>query len=289
MDTNTLLNKIKYSIGWNLFIITIGSLIFALGVNGVIIHHDFITGGVFGLALLVYYKTQVLSPGIWFFLMNIPLFAISWFYISKPFLFYSLYAIVVVAIATEYIHLDFGIHQQLYAAIASGIIYGVSGGIILRSLGSSGGLDVIAVILNQKFNFRIGAVYLVFNAILFTFCIAQMGTDLFIASLILVFISSVSLEYVLAMFNQKKMIYIISEQNQAISKTILEELQHSATFIKAKGAYSGKDCDILMTITNNIQLKRMEEVVFKLDPNAMFIVEKTFNVIGSTFGKGKPY
>ena len=151
MQITTLFKKITYSLGWNLFIITIGSVIFSMGVKGVVIHHDFITGGLFGLGLLVYYKTRVLSPGIWFFLLNIPLFIIGWFYLSKRFLFYSLYSIAVITISTEYIHLDFGIHQQLYAAIAGGIIYGIGSGIILRSLGSSGGLDVVAVILNQKF------------------------------------------------------------------------------------------------------------------------------------------
>lgn len=289
MKTKASIKQITCSLIRNLIIITVGSVIFSIGIKGVVIHHDFITGGAFGLALLLYYKTHLMSPGIWFFILNMPLFAIGWFYISKRFLLYSLYSMAVVTISSELINLNLGIHQQLYAAVAGGIICGVGSGIILRSMGSGGGLDIIAVVLNQKFNFRIGNVFLLFNTILFLFAIAQIGTDLFIASVILVFISSSAMEYVLSMFNQRKIVYIISDRNDEISKSIIEELRHRATFIKATGAYSGKDRDILMTITNNIQLKRLEEVVFKADPQAMFIVENTFNVIGPTFGTHKQY
>jgi uncharacterized membrane-anchored protein YitT (DUF2179 family) len=104
-----------------------------------------------------------------------------------------------------------------------------------------------------------------------------------------VFISSVSVEYVLSMFSQRKIAYIISDKNEDISRTIIQDLRHGATFIQAKGAYSGQDRNILMTITNNVQLKRLEQAVFTVDADALFIVENTFNVIGKRFGRRKIY
>ena len=96
-------------------------------------------------------------------------------------------------------------------------------------------------------------------------------------------------EYILSLFNQRKIVYVISDRNEAIAKTFSEVLHQGATFIKAKGAYSGNDKLILMAITNNIQLKKLENTVFSIDEHALFIVENSFNVIGSNFGKRKMY
>jgi uncharacterized membrane-anchored protein YitT (DUF2179 family) len=283
------IQQFRYSMAWNLFLITLGSVLFAVGAKGIVVHQTFITGGVFGAGLLVYYATDWLSPGIWFVLLNLPLFVIGWVLVSRRFFLYSLCAMVLTTIAYEVIELNCGIHNQLYAAVAGGIVCGAGGGIVLRSLGSGGGLDIIAVVLNQRFNIGVGRVYLMFNAVLFAFALARLETDLIIASLILVFISSVAVEYVLSMFSQRKIAYIISDRNDDISRAILNELKRGATLIRARGAYTGQDRDILMTITNNVQLKRLEEVVFTADANALFIVENTFNVIGKGFGQRKTY
>jgi len=279
----------RYTHAWNLFLITAGAVLFSLGVKAIAVHHNFITGGLFGTSLLIYYTTGIFSPGVWYFLLNIPLFIVSWFLISKRFFYYSLYAMVVITVSYELMDLNFGVDEQLYAAISAGIICGAGGGIVLRSLGSCGGLDVIAVILFQKFNLGIGKFYFLFNSVLFSFSLLSIDVDLVIASLILVFIMSYITEYILSMFSQRKMVMIVSEKIESISARILKDLHIGATYLKGKGAYSGKDKDILLTVINNIQLKRLEEVVFTEDPNALFIVENTFNVLGSSFSKRKLY
>ena len=213
---------------------------------------------------------------------------LAWFFVSHRFFFYSLLSILTVTVCYEFIDLNFGISLQLYAALAGGVICGAGSGIILRSLGSGGGLDIVAIILNRKYNVSIGKFYLVYNVALFCFSLTHLSIDLFIASVIFVFISSVSLDYVLSMFSQRKVAYIISTSNHKISKRILER-GWQATVIKAQGAYSGKDQDILMTITNNVYLKQLEEIVFSEDPNALLAVENTFNVLGAKFGRRKQY
>jgi uncharacterized membrane-anchored protein YitT (DUF2179 family) len=266
-----------YSPAWNLFLITSGALLFALGSKAIVLHHQFITGGIFGISLLAFYQTQWLSAGIWYFLLNVPLFILGWVLVSRRFLLYSLYAMLVTTVGYELIDLHIHIENQLYAAIAGGVICGTGSGVILRSLGSGGGLDIIAVILYQKYNLGIGRFFFLFKLVLV------------IASMILVFISSTMVDYTLSIFSQRKVVYIISEKYQDIAQVILKDLKRGATIIKAEGAYSGKERNMLMTITNNVQLKRLEEVVFTIDADAMFIVENTFNVIGSTFGKRKLY
>ena len=77
--------NITYSIPWNLFLITIGSLIFAIGLKGIIIPHGMITGGFSGLGVLLFYYTDLLTPGIWFLVLNIPVFIFGWLFVSRRF------------------------------------------------------------------------------------------------------------------------------------------------------------------------------------------------------------
>lgn len=277
------------SVFWNILIITLGSLVYAIGAEAILVHHKFIIGGIYGTALLIYYKSNLLSPGIWFLLLNIPLLIVGWIFLSRRFFFYSLYGVCSLTLFAQFLSLDFAIHDQLYAAIAGGAICGVGAGITLRSRGSSGGLDIVAIILNQKFNFGVGKFFMLYNVALFTFVFSQYQPDLVIASIILTFIASISLEHVLAMFNQRKIVYILSDNHEEIVDKITRDMHQGATLLEARGAYSGKRKQMLMTITNNLQLKRLEEKVFDIDPDALFIVENSFDVIGSNFGKRKMY
>lgn len=280
---------LRFSILWNLFLLTIGSILYITGMNGVVVHHSFIPGGLYGLILFIYYQTDMFSPGIWYALLNIPLCILGWIFVSRRFVLYTIYSVAIMSFCSEIITIDFGIHEQLYAAIAGGAIIGIGSGIILRSIGSAGGLDIIAIILNKKFNIGIGKTFMLFNFALFGLVLVNYEIDVVIASVILTFVISSSLEYSLAMFNQRKIVYIISEMSEAITTEIKDKMKLGATLIQGKGAYSGQDKEIIMTITNNIMLKRLEEAVFTIDDKALFIVENSFDVIGSSFKKRKIY
>ena len=277
------------SIFWDILLLTLGSLVYAIGAEAILVHHKFIIGGIYGTALLIYYKSNLLSPAIWYLLLNIPLLIVGWIFLSRRFFFYSLYGVCTLTLFAESLSLDFAIHDQMYAAIAGGAICGVGSGINLRSRGSGGGLDIIAIILNQKFNFGVGKFFILYNIALFTFVFSQYQPDIVIASIILTFIASITVDHVLSMFNQRKIVYILSNDYENLVDEITNEMHQGVTLIEARGAYSGQHKQMLMTITNNLQLKRLEEKVFAIDPDALFIVENSFNVIGSNFGKRKMY
>ena len=289
MSSNNKLQDIKFSVPWNLFLLTIGSIIFVTGINGITAQHTFIPGGLLGLSLFLSYNTDLLSPGLWYLFLNIPLCILGWAMLSKRFLLYTAYSVAIVTLSAEFIQVDFGIQDQLYAAITAGAISGAGSGIILRSLGSAGGVDIIAIVLNKYFNLGVGKTFMMFNIILFGMVATQYTADVLIASIILTFVTSSSLDYLLSLFNQRKVVYIISDKNNEIAEKILKTLKIGATFIKGRGAYSGRDKEILMAITNNIQLKRLEEVAFTCDSDALFIVENSYDVIGSSFKKRKIY
>lgn len=282
-------SKFVYSIFWNTALIALGSLIQAIALKSIAIPHQFVPGGLFGVGSLIYYKTNFLNPGFLYLLLNVPMFILGYIFISRRFLGYSGLAMVLIAFFYQLVDFQIVIGNQLYAALVFGVLLGVGAGMVLRSLGSNGGLDVVAIILNQKFNIGVGKVYFGFNLLLFSFSFASLDNDLVIASMIAVFLCSVSVDYCLSLFNQRKLAFIISEKSDEIASRIMEHLKIGTTILPAMGAYQKRDSRVLMVVINNIQLKRLEEIVFTSDDYALFIVENTFNVLGSTFSRRKIY
>ena len=210
-----------YRIWWNLLLITIGSFCVAVGTKSLAVPHQFIPSGIFGLASLLFYSGAPLSPGWLYALLNAPLFLFAWFKVSKRFFWYSAYAVAITTVLYELCDISIPLESQLYASVASGLIAGFGAGVVLRSLGSNGGLDVVAVFLFQRFNIGIGRVYLLFNTALFSLSLWHISLDLVVASLIMVFVSSVTLEQTLSLFSQRKVVFIVSEMSESISRDIL--------------------------------------------------------------------
>lgn len=281
--------RITYSIPWNLFLISAGSIIIAIALKGIALHHAFIPGGLFGVSSLIYFVTGTGRISYWYLLLNIPMFAIAWKFISKRFLWYSLYAMLFFTGVYYVLDVNFEIHNQLYAAVACGAMAGLGAGIVLRSLGSNGGLDVMAVLFYQKFNIGLGKFFFLFNAVLYAFSFFFVNTDLVIASMIMLFCTSFTMEYALSMFSQRKAVMVISDKAREISAMVNEQFKMGSTLLNGVGGYSGEPKQIVLTVINNIQLKRLEEIVFTIDPNALFIAENTFSVIGSNLARRKIY
>jgi len=281
--------NMTYSIPWNLFLITLGSIIFSIGLKAIVIPHGMITGGFSGLGILLYYFTDLFTPGIWYLILNIPVFVLGWIFISKRFLLYSLYGAAAITLGIDLINFEIAVKDHMLAVLAGGAIIGAGVGIMFRSLGSAGGNDIISVFLNQKYNIRIGTYNFVFNLVLFTFSFGSLNTDMVLYSMALSFVASQVIDTFMQMFNQRKMIFVISEKSREIADDIIGKMNRGVTFLKGQGAYTGKDKNVILTVANNFQLKRIEEAVFNIDPEAFLITENTFNVLGKGFSQRKVY
>jgi len=281
--------NITYSIPWNLFLITLGSIIIGIGLKAIVIPNGMITGGFSGAGILLFYYTHLFTPGIWYFILNIPVFILGWLFISKRFLLYSLYGAIVLTISIDAIQFEIPFKDLVLAVLAGGTIIGAGAGIIFRSLGSAGGNDIISVILNQKFGIRIGTYNFGFTFILFLFSFGTLDTDLILYSMAMSYITSQVIEYFITLFNQRKMIFIISNNPRQITDEIMKKLNRGATFLKGEGAYSSRKKEIILTVVNTFQIKRIEEIAFAIDPDAFLITGNTFNVLGQGFSRGKIY
>ena len=217
--------KLPYSVLWNSGLIIVGALIQAIGFKALGEIQGFVPGGLFGTATLLYYLTGKLNTGLIYLLLNIPMFIFGYIYLSKRFLAYSTLAML--SLSTFFMLVDFQIeiHNQLYAAVSFGVIIGAGAGMVLRSLGSNGGLDIAGVILYQKFNIGLGKTFFFYNVALFSLSFFSLENDLVIASMIAVFITSVTMDYCLALFNQRKMVLVISEKPQEIADQVTDALE----------------------------------------------------------------
>ncbi len=277
------------SVLWNLLLISAGSIVFGIGLKSIAVPHEFITGGISGLTLLFYYVSGLLSPGLWYLIVNIPIFLIGWIHVSRRFFLYSLYGMAALSASIDLIRFSLPIHEPILAVLAGGVLMGAGTGIILHSLGSGGGLDIVGIILNQKFSLSMGTFFFSFNIILFAFSFGFLEADLVLYSLFMSFITSQTLDYVLTAFNQRKMVFIISDLNEKIAKEVHTRLDRGVTFLNGSGAYTGREKKVILTVVHNYQLKRVEEAALSIDPEAFIITENTFNVLGRGFSKRKVY
>ena len=271
------------SVLWNLLWLTLGSVLMAICIQSVAAPHGFLSGGVMGVALLVGYWSDTLTPLVWYSVLCVPVYVLGWFCVGKRFLLYTAYGTLCTTLCSFVITFTIPIESEVYATVVGGVLHGAACGIMLRTMGSSGGTDVVAVLLKERWNVPIGQFNFMFNCLLFLTAASRMHLDLIVASMLMMFISAHTLEYVLGLFNRRKLVMIISDHGEEISEAILVTERFGATLVRGKGAYSGSDREILLTVTNNVALKRLENLVFSIDPRALFIVENTFYVSGGQF------
>ena len=133
------------------------------------------------------------------------------------------------------------------------------------------------------------SVFLLFNLVLFSLSFGFLKLDIILYSLVLTFVVAQVTDYFLSMFNQRKMVIIISDNSDSIAKAIFAKLKRGSTFLYGRGAFTGRRKKVLLTVVNNYQLKRLEEAVFGIDSNTFFITKSTFNVIGKGFSRRRVY
>ena len=285
----TRIRALRFGVPWNLLLLTFGSFLIAFAVKSVAMPHGLLTGGMSGIALLCYYVFGGLSSGQWYLLLNLPVFVLGWIFVSKRFFLYSLYGMFAVSIFIDLIDYTLPITDIWLAVFACGGILGAGVGVALRSLGSTGGADILAVICKEKFNMSMGSFEFWFNLIGFLGGFAFLELHIVLYSIAMTFIIALFIEYVMGMFSERKMFLVISEKPDELRKAILETLDRGVTLLHGKGGWTGAPREVILTMVSSIQLKRLEELVYGIDPNAFTIMGSGFHVLGQGFSSRKVY
>ena len=275
---------------YNLFLICTGIIVFVIGMNSILIPNRLLGTGVSGVAMLIHYLFPSADVGITYFLLNIPLMIMGWFVISKRFMLYTIFGMAFFSLAAAVIKTaPVPLQDPILVAIFSGVICGTGSGIVLRSLGSAGGMDIIAIYGNKKFGLRPGLIGFFVNAVVIMTGACFFGLQIALYSLIYVFTSSKTLDAVLTGFNQRLSTMVISDKYKEIAEEIFKQVNRGATFLQAHGAYTGIPKEVIFTITTLTELPKLKNVIFNIDPKAFVVVNSTLEVIGTRHGTRKIY
>ena len=121
---------------WNLLLLTMGSVLCAIAVNGILIPNHFLSAGLTGIVLMIPYHIPSISVAWLYFLLNVPIFAIGWQYVGRRFFLYSMAGMVILSGALALVKVTIPVHDMILSALLAGIIFGANLGFTLRSLGS---------------------------------------------------------------------------------------------------------------------------------------------------------
>jgi len=276
--------RILRQVFWNLGLISVGSVLCAVAINGILIPHKFVSGGFTGLALTIHYLLPALPVAWLYFILNVPLFALGWKYVGRRFFIYSIAGMIIFSCALKWVNASLPVQDQVLSALLAGIISGAGAGVILRSVGSAGGLDILSVIVFQRFSVRLGTTNLAFNSLVLAAAAMLFSLERALYTLVYIYVTSYILNLVVTGLSQRKAVFIISPRWQEISQEIFEKLNRGLTVIKGQGGYSGQQEQILYTVITFRELPRLKGIIRRLDPNAFVVVTETLEVMGQRIG-----
>lgn len=260
-----------------------GAIIGAIGVNGFIVANHLAEGGVGGISILIHYFTD-LPVGVLYAVLNIPLLALGWAQIGRAFALKTVAGIALLSVAlTVTAPLQFLMDDLLLASLYGGVVYGIGLGLMIRSGGSSGGFDIIAVFLKRRFGFSIGETFLVLDAIVLAAAGFLLGASTAMYALVITFIGGRIVDYVQEGPNRAKAALIITAESRAVADVIMRQFERGVTFLEGKGGYTGTQREVLMTVLNRRELTQLKDLVHDVDPAAFVIISDVAEVLGEGF------
>ncbi|MBN1570176.1 MAG: YitT family protein [Acidobacteria bacterium] len=280
MESNTAVKTIV----WNIVLMIVGSILCAVAVNGILIPQGFLSAGFTGVTLIIHLLYPVLPTGLIYFLINVPLFFIGWRFVGRRFFVYSILGMIVLSAAFQLVYILIPVEDKMLAGMLAGIINGCGSGIILRSLGSAGGLDILSVILSKKFSVKVGTTSLLFNAVLLVAAVLIFSLDAALYTLIFIYVSAQIMNLVVMGLSKRKTVLIVSDAWRRISQEILKKDRLGVTILEAKGAYSGEAQHVLYSVIALQDLPVLKRMISSIDPNAFVVVMDTQEVMGRRMG-----
>ncbi|MBO5702442.1 MAG: YitT family protein [Clostridia bacterium] len=282
--------KINYKkLIWDIFLLTLGSVIFAAGVACFLDPNSIASGGVSGIAIIITKFIDLLPTGTVIALINVPILLVGTIIFGFKFLASTIYAVLVSSLAVNLFGEYVGAltSDLLLASVAGSVLVGAGVGLVFRTGATTGGTDVIVKLLRLKF--RHIPTGLVFGFVDGCVCaisgIVFKNIELTIYAAISLMVASITMNKLLYGSDGARMIYIISSDNKEIARRLMEEVDVGATYMHGNGAYTGKNFDVLMVVLRAKQLPRARDVVKQIDDGAFMIVTNATSVFGEGFKK----
>ena len=268
-------------------LLTVSTLIMAVGTYFFKFTNNFTFGGITGLAVLVADKTSI-SASDFSFIVNMLLLILGFIVLGKKFAAKTAYCSILLSVALSTLErvcpMDHPLTDQTMLELCFAIALPALGSAILFKIGSSsGGTDIIAMILKRYSSFDIGKALLVTDILItvagcFVFDI-QTGLYSFLG----LTIRSFMIDNFIEGFNLSKYFNVVCDEPEAICNFLVHELNRSATVVHAQGAFSGKDKYIVFTVLSRPQAVRLRNYIKENQPSAFMLISNTSEIIGKGF------
>ncbi|WP_288955725.1 YitT family protein [uncultured Polaribacter sp.] len=263
------------------FQIFIGIVLTSLGLKAFLLPNGFLDGGVTGIALLI--RTQVdINMSYLLVFFSIPFLVLGYFTVSKRIVIKSVISILGLALFIHFENFQTITNDKLLISIFGGLLVGSGIGIAIRNGSVLDGSEILGVYLNDKFGISIGKIVLIFNIILFAITAFVVSVEVALYSILTYIIAAKVTDTVIEGFEDFIGVTIVSRKYDLIKNAILEELGVGLTVYKGSSGYGTKgiqeDFDIIHSIVNRIDIKKMYRIVQEIDQDA-FIVEFDVNSV----------
>lgn len=264
--------------------IIVGTAIMGFGINSFNIPNHLAEGGITGISILIKLLFPAVDQGIVFFALNIPLFILGWKILGRTSFIYTILGTVSLSVFLSVFDsvLPLPMDDRLLASLYAGVAVGIGLGIIFLYGGTTGGVDIIARMLQKYWGVSMGRTLFFSDILVICASLIYLNLESAMYTLVAVFIAARVIDFFQDGAYAGKALTIISERAEDISKQILE-LGRGVTLLSGKGAFSGAEKQIVYVVVSRNEVMRYKNIIQEIDPHAFLIVNDVHEVLGEGF------
>lgn len=274
----------NYKIKQYIFV-AVGCLISSMAINAFLVPHHLLSGGISGVALIIYYLFKI-PVGVQIFVMNIPLLFAAYRLIGKDYAIVSIYGTAIFSVLVDATRFLAGLNiidDPIISAITGGIAAGIGAGCIFKLDGSAGGLDIVAGIIKKYYSFNVGFISFSINCAIMACAAGFFGLKLAVLTLISMFVAANITDKFVEGFNRKKTVFVVSYHADAIAEVIIKEAGRGVTILYGEGAFTHQEKRVIFVVVNLTQIAKIKLLTHSVDPEAFMIVQDAAEVLGRGF------
>lgn len=264
----------------------VGSVLYSVSLALLLDPNNLAPGGVSGIAIILN-RFMPIQVGTLILLINIPIMIMGFVWLGKQFCFRSFLCLVVTSFLINEFSVMFQpiVDDKILAALWGGGMMGLGIGLVMKQNASTGGMDIVVKLLRKRFpELKTSALYLVLDAsVVVAASICFRNVSLAMYAGICIYFSSHLLDLVLYGKDEANLVYIISDKNEEIAESFLEDLDIGVTYIEGKGGYSKDEKQVIMAVMKKHVSAKAEEVIKEIDPKAFMIVTSATEIFGEGY------
>ena len=267
-----------------LLVVFVGAFLSAVALNFFLIPANVYASGFTGLSqllsnLITEYTPLTITVGILLFILNIPVAILGWRKIGKSFTLHSFISVILMSLMLELLPIQPLSEDILLNAVFGGVISAIGIGITLKVGASTGGLDIIAMVLSRMNGTSIGTYFFILNGVIILTAGAVYGWEKSLYTLVALYVSSRVIDMIHTR-HQKLTAMIVTENADRLKKAIHTKLVRGITTVPAKGAFTGGEKEMLIIVVTRYELYDLKHIITEVDPHAFTNIVQTADVYG---------